>query len=337
MKTVLLKCRDNAAFKPARSELEGLSGHFHSDTLWSALVNIWALAYPESVKEFIAASEAGEVRFSSVFPCLETTKDQFIYLLPRPRSMLDYQEVKAWKKIQWVSAETLKQGGEGLEIAEQVLGNSVLLRPEELPVGLSERARRGAQFFARRDLPKVKVHSPESTGSFYYQSQLHLRAQQIGNAIWQPHFYFLYEISEEVPDRFSLQMRAVIRMLAEEGLGGERKNGLGNFRGAAFRDEKWWPEKGNAQLSLSVVAPQDAGEWDQFLAYTSIVRGGGRLFEDDPAERQRRRVRMLGEGSVFQGEVEGKIHDISPLNNPMDFPILRYGKCFSIPFDLPAP
>ena len=358
MIAVRLLCRDEASFKPSRSELDHLSIHFHSDTLWSALVNIFSRAYPQpDTDAFIQATRAGQIALSSVFPCLERPDGNIVYLFPKPIGLGAAQpdQVKTWKSIRWVSQGVIRHGKPDLDLC---LGKDTLLSTEEIPAGMEAPylALRKPRFIRFRDLPKVQRHNQDREGNLYYQSQLQVRHDRVGREIWKPHFYFLVELGTDLSEGLRAKVMAAIRLLPDTGLGGERSTGLGLFEGVvestwenfaedalnvvnAESDGSAMEPVDQVRMTLSAVSLRDQAEYNALLAYDSLVRGGGAIRRSEDPGWHRRRIRMVSEGSLFLGELKGCVKDISPDKRPVPFPIYRYGGCLSLPLhsDLVSP
>lgn len=333
MECYLLKCGDDSSFKPSRSELEGLSSWFHSDTLWSALVNIYAGVWPNEVPAFIQAFEDDQIRLSSALPALEKPDGTLIHLLPKPKNFDagELDQRKAWKKVHWICPQTLEKGSsQGLDPAKS-FSKDIYIAAEGLGFA-PEKLSRKPDFFRERDLPKVKVHSQKSTDSFYYLPVLNLRHQRVNGRTWEPHFYFLIDCKPNLQSHLKKKLRICIHLIAETGLGGEKSSGIGQFKSVETTSVDWLPREGTHSLSLSVVHPSDPEELACFESYGLRVRGGGRLGDPEDQDFHRQRIRMISEGSVFTGNPKGSIRDISPVKRALPWPIYRYGKVFSIPF-----
>lgn len=356
MISIRLICRNEASFKPSRSELDQLSYHFHADTLWSALVNIFANVYAQAETDaFIAASQKGLVSMSSVFPCLERPDGSMVYLFPKPigLGMDDPDHLKEWKAVRWVSKRVIEEGKPDLA---NRLGTGILLSREEFPaygkhsnhpedpeqridLGYREQPKLGGyqplglekvRFFRFTDLPKVRKHSRSKEDNLYYQSQMQLLHARVLGEIWKPHFYFLVQFSPDLEKELQEKIMAIIRLIPDTGLGGERSTGLGLFEGV---DEEVWSStnpKGELKMTLSAVCLSNEAEYSSFLAYDTLIRGGGVVAKAADQGWHRHRLRMIREGSIFQGEVRGRIADVSPPNRKLPHTIWRYGKCFSL-------
>ena len=95
MNAVILKCKPFSAFHfgqvavDADTSLNDTSEFLHSDTLFSAIINLAARVYPSEVNTLLALFGHNDVlpkvRLSSGFYCLQKG-ESFLYFLPKPLS-----------------------------------------------------------------------------------------------------------------------------------------------------------------------------------------------------------------------------------------------------------
>ena len=138
------------------------------------------------------------------------------------------------------------------------------------------------------------------------------------------HLYFLLDVEadfEKAADYATLQ--TAIRLLPDQGIGGERTAGCGLFIKTDFQPfEPPQVTGATQQCSLSLSLPT-ADELAQALAYGVVTRGG-REFTGGKLDY----VRMMSEGAVSTSAWNGRIAKVGERSGT-DF--LRYGKAFCLP------
>lgn len=131
-----------------------------------------------------------------------------------------------------------------------------------------------------------------------------------------------------------------LAMLADDGLGGERTSGYGAFRlGESIPVELPDARPDEAAWLLSRYHPANARELaglrDPQAAY-HLVKVGGWLRSYDHMAVRRRRLTLLGEGSLapLPGPVAGDVVDVRPVyaraEAPFPHPVYRYGLALGV-------
>ena len=124
MQAYILKSRKGARFHFGKSlgnysteesnALQDTSEYLHSDTLWSALVSVWAMCKPETVANFIDECKAGNFKISSAFYHVEykDKKDKPVFFLPKPVSLnlYSFDKPKELKRIKMISLGVWQNG-----------------------------------------------------------------------------------------------------------------------------------------------------------------------------------------------------------------------------------
>jgi CRISPR-associated protein Csm4 len=128
---------------------------------------------------------------------------------------------------------------------------------------------------------------------------------------------------------------AVLRLLGDEGLGGDRKVGNGRF--AVIESRPFDVALGEgARLCLSLLHPTkeeiDAGLLDEPAAYTLVERGGW----IDGMPLRRASIRMIAEGSLLRDLGRPTLGDSPKVLDPLPerglpHPIFRPGRAVTIP------
>lgn len=335
----------------------------HSDTLFSAIISTAFKLYGNAGAEaFIDWFEKGELQISSASYCLGLSS-YYVYFLPKPHfydlqtNELDIQAAKSNRKIQFISTkiwqEALLPNSEEWSEKCYVLDNGdrtikfALHKQVEGMENLVEDIVPSTNFFEINSIPKVAIHKPGQEDSLYFQTNIqianNLPSKEFGIS---PNvcFYFLLRHSNEEAYQ---QLKTVMQVMADEGIGGERSVGCGRLEGIEFIP----PEKlkdinriaqtdSEYRVSLSLINPKPE-EFAQLKAYKLLTRGGRRIpfpKSSNEAEYNQKsklkRVRMIGEGALIQGNVGGQVVDITPEGNHQN-PFKRSGLAFSLPINLP--
>ncbi|MCB0855027.1 MAG: type III-A CRISPR-associated RAMP protein Csm4, partial [Bacteroidetes bacterium] len=327
MEVAIFKCRPDNPFHFGKTSLENSGDIIHSDTLFSAIVNTYHQVYPSDVENLIKAFQEGQIRISSAFHCLEYAPDQYFFFLPRP---VNYQHttggnVKSFKKIRFFSLgiwKNLPEKEKLLNNPRLILGESYLVTVTELyQIGLHPDYLKPNEFLRDQKLvrtemyPKVRVHASDQENVFYHQFHIQLQELQTVEEEDNPHpnkqthFYFLLETPPDSP--LTERFKQIIRLLADEGIGGERSVGCGTFRSVVFKSavEMGFParDEKSTQCTLSLTIPASQDDFDATEAYQLVLRGGGSLGIKGEAENHRRQIHMIAEGALAKHEVKGKM------------------------------
>jgi CRISPR-associated protein Csm4 len=339
MQAIILKCTPNSQFHfgqvavDADTSLNDTSDFIHSDTLFSALINLANKAFPNDVHKVLTLLGHGatepKLRLSSAFYCLEKG-GQYLYFLPKPlNSQLTIEkEHKQLKKIQFISKAVWEQRltpdnwlkEQGCKIIQK---SFVVTAQEYLDFTLKA----DDDIFKTEPLPKVAIHKQEKANSFYYQTNI-----QIGKlSEAHIHFYFLLDGFEKLNDTEKSIITILLKMLPSEGIGGERTTGCGIFKGMTQKEFNVSNNAANQFVTLSLTNPSSKEEFATFLQYDIIKRGGRRLGVAIDSEKGSflKRINMITEGSVVSKQIRGRIQDISPEE---DKSYLRNGIGFALPY-----
>ena len=118
------------------------------------------------------------------------------------------------------------------------------------------------------------------------------------------------------------------RYLGDQGIGGEKSSGYGQFSPEFATWESFCPEEAQQYVTLSLTSPNQ-DELDHLVAYR-LIRRGGWIWSPNTGKTARRcTLTMVTEGSVFSKPVRGRIVDVAP-PSWNEHPVMRYGKAFLI-------
>lgn len=304
---------------------KGVSPLLHSDILYSALINIWALSHPDTLEEFIAACMSGKLKLSSGFyRVCHKKKNKEIFFLPKPicANLHSCRDMKKLRKLEFISKGIYEKG----ILPDQWFdreGECVIIQNGRI-AALKEEF--GDDFnpdnFKIYDIqtaPKVKVRNVNENGEggFYYQTDLYL----LGNEEYHADWYFFTE--NHLTDSLKEDFEDVMRLLVCFGIGGERSSGCGALEDCEKIDFRLKVDSASnaCQMSVSIVIPagNEMREEDMY----KIVKRGGRYLSDGKSLPM---VHGLVEGAIFYGDKSGSVVTLNE-----DPPVLRCGLSLTIP------
>jgi CRISPR-associated protein Csm4 len=308
----------------------------HSDTLFAALISAWRLMYqPEEFDRLVRGcttfEEAPPFRLSSAFPCVGD-----VYFLPRPAIPLegaggDRKQGKKVAYISWRQAEDLVNSDVPSQVqpGDTLMGGRLWLHPQD-KVAVKEA-------LGTDDLSQVRPWSPaeaeamarvtvdrvDSASALYYQGMVHF-AEGCG-------FYLLADVADE---SYLKPLEDGLHFLEEQGLGGRRSVGLGQFTLESGGEWALGIPVGerNYYWLLSLYHPTAREVTHQRILedarYTLIVRRGW-IYSPDETSQRRRAIRMLAEGSLLTQPVTGDVVDVQPTTR-FPHPVCRSGLALTI-------
>ena len=308
--------------------MEETSERARSDTLFSALVISYA-RLGKNVDTLLQRFHQEEVpfRLSSSFIYREQDS-KTTYFLPRPKHFPtnypigdDLKIAKDYKKINFLDLATWKswyQNG-GFDQDAKLPENSY------------------SKCFEIDKQPKVAIDRNTRATNLYHTSFV----RYLSNPKDKSGLYFLIEFHDPSLENDFNDLKAALEILGEEGLGGERSSGAGQFEPSWHDlDEQWqklidFELKGDFQSLISLY-------WDDELialensSYELQERGG--WITSSAKNQRRKKVIMFAEGSVFQEIPKGKLADVTPYdpkgNKLSPHNVYRSGIALSLPIKI---
>ena len=324
-----------------------------SDTLFSALCLAWREVHgaggKQGLKAFlerfpgVAGAVQPPLRLTSALPYAGPI---LLFSKPLRRINLEGKQdepstAKRVKKLQFVSRGIFEAiladrplGGEWSD--ENRLPGGVWMSGGErklLQDALTDGKDNKPTLWIKHNVPRVTVNRRASVSEVYQAERVYFR-QGCG----------LYFLVEWLDDRWRLLFEDALRVLGDEGIGGERSAGHGLFT-AEIPDEANFtlgtpePEIGFF-TTLSLYHPATLQETQTVLggkaAYQLVPRRGW-IASPEGSSFRRPPVRMLGEGALLHGSAQGHYGDLVNLT-PRDLPrgvsihpVYRYGLAFPVP------
>jgi CRISPR-associated protein Csm4 len=311
-----------------KSVLHDTDSIIHSDTLFSALVNIGKKI---DLAEEIVEELSNRNSISSAFYLLENGTSEPVYFLPRPTiPLLDCADYKQVKRMAFVSKGMYEKGIELHQWSQSdaiIYGNNWIATIDEMKALLEDKYDAGKvrniRLSGKANIPQVRVHTDQMEHNYYQTANLQIADNSDLYSNLRVHFYCLLE---HKPNN---ALQSVFNLLPHEGIGGQRSTGCGQVLSVETGETTLFDSlKGEYLMTLSKVIPTAADLEQMKLKsfYQTSVRGGRII--DNAQQKRLKQVRMIDEGAVFGQPVEGTVSDLRPEEG--DMPYLRYGKAFLI-------
>lgn len=303
--------------------MEETSDRIHSDTLFSAWVSAYARlfgkdAVEELLKQFQTETEP-PFRLSSTF-IYRQIDGKTIYYLPRPfKRPFNYQEskneldfAKEYKKLNYLPLEVWQRWyqGEGWKDSDAKELEAKAKKGEKL----DDELRQAGTFdygeaYKSDKIPKIAVDRITTATNIYHTNFVYFQ-ENAG-------LYFLVKFSKP---EFENTFLNVLNFLGDEGIGGERSSGAGQFEVETSELTPEWEkvvnfkfDRGNFHSLISLFWEESLS--NDFLAdssYELLRRGGWISSSPSGSQRRRKSIQMFAEGSVFPVKPMGKLADVTP-------------------------
>jgi CRISPR-associated protein Csm4 len=325
--------RNSVHFGELGIGIEQTSERVYSDTLFSAWVSAYARLFGKVAVEGLLREiqEEPSFRLSSTF-IYRQVEGKTIYYLPRPLQRPinypedDFEFTKAYKKLNYLPLEIWQRWyqGEGftesdrLELISKTKGqaNGYLQKAGSFNYG---------EAYKTAKIPKIAVDRTTRATNLYYTGFVKFQENS--------GLYFLAEFSHQ---NIANTFLAVLNFLGEEGLGGERSSGAGQFKVESSDLTPIWKQvidfSGKKFYSLISLfwenpLPSDCLE---NASYELQKRGGWVSSSPSGSQRRRQSLQMFAEGSVFPVKPQGKLANVTP-DGFSNHQIYRSGISLSLP------
>ncbi len=326
---LLIKLKPRAPFHLGERGigLEETSEIVRSDTLFGALCWCWTLLTGRDPNEFLEPFVEGKppVVLSSAFPYWNE-----VLLLPRPLTRLpiegDEEFQRNAEKASFVSLKLLEALSQR-KVPQAELG---LLEDKRLLVTHSEAEKLKASNqkpWTMERVPRVALDRKTSASEIFHTGRV-VFSEGCG-------LYLLVRILEP-NSAVTQKLKALFRLLGDEGLGGERSCGYGFFE-PEFSELEINFAPGPRTLLLSLYNPKDAQELEAFDLTQSayqLVRRRSWVFSPRAKDLQTDAVHYFAEGSVLCGRkdlpVGGRLVKVLEPAGEIPHPVYRNGFGFFV-------
>jgi CRISPR-associated protein Csm4 len=279
--------------------LEGTDHFIHSDTLYSAFFHGYRLLYGQGKLEKMLRlflEDAPPFLLSSAFPFWDG-----IRYLPIPKNQI--AKDKQAKRVAFIdnsSWSLLLMGESFTKILEKQDTNSIPRSGDTS--GFVEQK----QPWIMADVPRVGLNrlSNHPGDRYFHCGEVHYRDRS--------GLYFIADIRNQ---DFQKSFGAVWRLLADEGLGGDRTVGKGHFRYPETEEFSLEvPKDANGSVALSLYYPTTRERSGFRESFYDLAERKGYIFSPDGQNLRRKTVTMFTEGSVFPlaPERKGAMVDVTP-------------------------
>jgi len=338
MQALLLIPGGGAQFHFGETGLDDSSDLLHSDTLFSALANIYEYAL-SGAEIFIDLVESGRLSFSSGMYALLKQGELLQLFVPKP--VVTYSktdDLKLHKSMKYFSLgvfEEFRKSFKPQKLESELdlnfyssIGNEFLCLADELGGMPEEFKNRSFRRFTTS--PKVKVHTTvEDNDRLYHETTVQFHTFSAAGEEYEGAYCVLFD-ADVLTAEERQEFLAAVRIMADEGVGGQRSSGKGQFR--EVREVMIPippPAEASVYLGLSVLSPADASEFEALERYEMFVRGGGSLGLRGEGEKHRKQARFVREGAVMNRNISGRVVDLSP--DAESGSVKRNGRNFAIP------
>ncbi len=285
----------------------------HSDTLWSAIVDIWVKMKGEAgtLSEFWNGADPPFL-LTSAFPFV----DDVLYF---PRPLLPIGDILQGVDDVYITKEIKKTAFWPQDVFFSWIQNGNL-NAKQLERAV-DAAKVLKENIAETVRPRVAIGHAAFRSQIYYTARTYY-SEKAG--LW---FAVDFRRKDIVHD-----FEAVLELLGDTGLGGLRSIGHGAF--SVEKMDVEFPMASNSSsryILLSLLIPTDSNLFKG--SYYAIVERKGWALSSSTKEQGRRKIlRMLKEGSVLTVPDEGKVVDVTPEGWPSNLhKVYRYGMGFYFP------
>lgn len=306
--------------------LEKTDETIRSDTLFSAFFSCWQLFYDDDLDNLIKKLP---FILSSSFPF---KGDEYFF----PRPMVKIGEVgeddpkigKKIKKVKFISQKFFEDILNGKKISfleENTLQEGFCLSKKSFKDSPDEEK----FIYKKHEVPRVTIDRATNTSEIFYFNELVFSGDS-------GLFFLVRFLDPKIRTRFE----AVLRLLGDEGIGGDKHLGRGHYEIEIVKDFEINLPRENTKyfVSLSLFHPtkdEVDGGLIKGASYDLITRRGW-IHSKDAMSLKRKGLRMFVEGSVFKDigkEIYGDIPIVLEKNKDLGLThnIYRNGLAFTFP------
>lgn len=320
--------------------LEVTRTYIPADTLFSAICSAWRELYGtdalhRDVLDWFTEDEGHAAPFflTSAFPYAGAVRFFPKPLARLPNILLAEGDDKAFKRVRFVSERLFAAlvGGERVSFQKRwcINGETIWVTEEERTqlAEWTDDASGDIVLYKTAVVPRVTLDRLTAASEIWHFGEVMFAE---GTGLW-----FAVEFNRDHGDELRRKFEAVLRLLGDSGLGGERNAGRGLFTLDGASEEPL-PEIRNPGrfITLSPVCPKDAEQAAALTgddaAYELMPRRGW-VTSPEASNLRRKTVWMFAEGSVMMGSPQphaGRLVNVTPDACPHD--VWRYGYAFPV-------
>lgn len=343
MKKVILKFKDKCKIHIG----EELYDYVPSDKLYSMLINSLSFIYSKEEMKKIVDAINEKVKISSAFLGLNISRgdiNEKIEFLPKPFLLIRKKENtledeeknilnrKKYKGISYVSKNTMsklsRNYDKGLDYIDysfdkgMLIGGKYYFEKEELSLPI-DKVLEGYLPIEEETIQRNAIDRlSKSSVDTYYNSYKIINYKEEKDIKVIPYFYFYIQDEEDI------LKEEMVKALELTSLGGKRSLGAGVVEEVYIEEENLLVNEGDLFINLSMIFPK-VEEVDKIGKYMLENRNGF-IFSKFSTNIKKPTIRMIKEGSVFTGIVEGDIFTYK--NIEFNHPVYVYGKAFLYSF-----
>lgn len=287
--------------------MEESSVMFHSDSLFGAISWAWDMLHgTDELEALLDLFRSGDVPFivSSAFPF---AKD--VLFFPQLLSVIGEMPDRT-RRASIVSKGIFEQiiNGEVLGNPSVIHGGDVLLKSSESKMleGLdTENEDEDATFWNHAETPRVVLDRKSRVSDIYHVGEVFF-SEDCG-------LFFLANFRQQ---GFKSKFEAAIRLLGDEGVGGDRSSGKGSFQLRCEILSLKTPEsRYSTPLSLYHPTKKEVEEGLVERSKYKLIKRSGWISSPSVGSLRKKSVRMMVEGSILPANgrpFKGSLVDVTP-------------------------
>ena len=309
--------------------LEKTETYISADTLFSAICQTWSTFYDiesltEFLKRYVVDRETLPLLLTSAFPYADN-----VYFFPIPLTFRGSDDAsddskKKIKKVRFISEsifqDILSGNSHDFDKDNLINGENIWMSADEKDQ-LKTSDDDDYNIWTTSTRPRVTIGALNAGSEIWHVQTVQFNT---GCGLW---FAAKYDSNET-----KHKIETLLRVLGDNGIGGERNAGYGQFEFTPAEFELPTDEKGEQFVTLSPICPNSADQLEHLLkgdiAY-SINTLSGWLGSHNTATK-RKQVNMFSEGSVLNtcDEPIGRLVNLQPDN--WSHPVYRYGYAWQL-------
>lgn len=318
-------------------DVEQAGEYAAADRLFSALCTTINLTMGTSVladllDQFV--DDKPPFLLTGAYPFVRAEDGSRIRFFPAPLT-LKHVVTKAQRKSRWLSEDVfvgLLDGHLQSEHEAEPIGDKWLSQNELERLGGAEYVRRNSdEVFWKRDVrvPRVTVDRLSNASAIFHAGRLVFAK---GAGLWCGFDFRSLGWNPE-------DIEAMLRVMSDDGFGGERSNGHGRFDLIVDEGPLVLPDPDDYFVTLSHYSPRLDGEQatlaDSRTSYDLTLRRGFMYSTDARRQLPRQMARMVVPGSVLKCQpgrsAYGRLVDVTPIDDTgsstqlIPHPVYRYG------------